>query len=155
MCIRDSNHGFDTGADLVWILGAQNRHAGDEPHEAEIIQGVMGGAQIRIADAAVAADNLGILAHIAQIIAEHLVRSCCDKRSNRAENGDFTGGCKACGNAQYALLHDAELKIALGNFLHKLAKAGAFAAVGGKQHNALVVFCKIADRFAEHLARIF
>jgi len=147
-------HRGHAAADLTGIAGGEDHQAGDHAHDGVILEGVVGSPQIRIGESAVASDDLGVLAHVAQVVAHHFVAARRHERGDGGEDGNQSRGGQTGGDTGDALLHDAEFEVALGIGLGEIAEARTLAGVCRQHHDAVVVRGNGGHRASEFLAGV-
>ena len=136
------------------IPGIYDRHTGNGPDDGDIIQRLVGGSQIGVGQSGAAAHHLDILPHVADIIAKHFKRTGRHKGSDGGKKRNFTRRGQPGGEPHDSLLHDAELKMAIGKFFLEGRHSGAARTVGRKGHNVGIVLSRLDQRFSKSFSRI-
>jgi len=111
------------GAYLGGGLRRENDNVRYHSEDRKILQRVMRRAQVGICNTRIAADDFDVLAHITQVVAEHLIIAAGDERRDRAKHRYHACCGHAGGDARDALLHYAEFIVPVRMRLGKVFEA--------------------------------
>ena len=132
------------GDRLHRIGGADDGHAGQDAHQRDILQALVGCAVLADRDAGVGGGDLDVQVRVCHAVADLLEGASGGEHGEGGREHGLAGGGKSGGDADHVALGDAAVKEAVGESLCKVAGLGRLRKVG-VQHREIVIGTQLAQ----------
>ena len=101
-------------AGLIGIGGDDDRHPGDQPHEADVLQALVAAAVLAHGNAGVGAADLHVELGVGNGVADLLIGPACTEHGKGGAEGDQPHGGQACTDVHHVALGNAAVEEAVG-----------------------------------------